>query len=276
MNSIVIAIIVLGAMALVFGLVLSLAGKAFAVKTDERLEPMVEALPGANCGGCGFAGCNAYAKAVLEGKAKIGLCAAGGDAAAQKMAEIMGVAAEKTERQVALVRCSGHHVVKKGQYAGISDCVAASKVAGGNSMCAYGCLGYGTCVAACKFGALSIVDGIARVDLEKCTGCFACRDACPRGVIVAVPYSENIIVGCASREKGAKLRKYCDIGCLGCHLCERTCQHDAIHVVDNLASIDPSKCVGCGECVDKCPRHLIVDIRRADTGTAAEPAAIAK
>ena len=258
--SIVYPIIVLGALGALFGLVLAVASKVFAVETDERLEPMIEALPGANCGGCGYSGCAAYAQAVLEGKAKIGLCASGGNDSAQAMAKIMGVAAEKMERKVAVVMCRGIDAKQKGVYDGIHDCIAASKVAGkGPLACEYGCLGFGTCLSACKFGALSLVNGHAFIEADKCVGCMSCAEVCPRHVIQPVPYEADIVVACNSHAKGGTVSKACSIGCLGCSKCEKTCPNDAIHVVDNLARIDYSKCVSCGLCAEVCPRHLISD-----------------
>ncbi len=260
MQPILYAVLVLGSMGLLFGLVLAIASRIFAVKTDERLEPMVDALPGANCGGCGFSGCAAYAQAVLDGKAKIGLCAAGGDAAAKRMASIMGVEAEATERRVALVKCCGTAAKVKGNYDGLQDCVAASKVAGrGPLVCKYGCLGFGTCVSACKFDALRIVDGKAKVDPEKCTGCMACAKVCPRGVIVSVPYHADMVIACNSKSRGPTTLRGCDVGCVGCAKCEKICPHEAIHVEGNLAVIDYDKCVSCGLCAEVCPRHLISD-----------------
>lgn len=260
MTNVLYAILVLGVMGGVFGLLLAVASKVFAVEKDERLEPVIEALPGANCGGCGYSGCAAYAQAIIDGEAKLGLCAAGGTESADKIAAIMGIESVKMERQVALVKCRGIHASKKGRYAGLTDCAAATRIAGnGPNVCAYGCLGFGNCVKACPTGAISVVDGVARVDHELCTGCMACASACPRGIIEAVPYSQDIVVACSSKEKGAALRKFCDIGCIGCKLCEKTCEHDAIHVVDNLAAIDYTKCVSCSACAEKCPRHLIAD-----------------
>ena len=127
--------------------------------------------------------------------------------------------------------------------------------------CPYGCLGYGSCVKACPFGAIYLENGIAHVDHEKCTGCMTCASVCPKGIIVKVPYEADVTVACSSKDPGKVLRQYCDLGCLGCHICEKTCQHDAIHVIDGRAVIDYTKCISCGQCYQKCPRHLIRDAR---------------
>ena len=258
--NILFAVLVLGALGLIFGAILAFAGKVFAVERDERYDVILELLPGANCGGCGFAGCASYAEAILEGNAEVNCCPASSDEAKAEIARIMGVEAKKNMRLTALVRCNGGNRAKtKFEYAGLSDCVAASRVAGGPMECRYGCLGMGTCVSACPFGAIAVVEGVAKVDSEKCTGCLKCVEACPRNIIIPVPYTADVNVVCSSHEKGAVLRKICDIGCLGCKICVKTCKHDAIHVEDNLASIDYDKCTGCGECAEKCPRHLIVN-----------------
>ncbi len=258
--NIVFAILVLGVMGGVFGLALAVASKVFYVEKDERLEPITEALPGANCGGCGFSGCAAYAQAIIDGTGKIGMCAVGGKSVNDEIAAIMGVESVEMERKVALVKCRGFHATKKGSYDGLMDCEAAAKLAGGGpNNCPYGCLGFGNCVKVCPTGAISLKDGVAQVDHEKCVGCMACKNACPRGIIEEVPYKQDIVVACSSKEKGGALRKYCDIGCIGCKLCEKACEHDAIHVFDNLARIDYSKCTSCSACAAKCPRHLIAD-----------------
>ena len=261
MMSIVYPVIVLGVMGAAFGALLAFASKIFAVEVDERQEQIVEALPGANCGGCGFAGCSAYAAAVVAGEAPCNKCAAGGDAAAAKIAAIMGQEAAATEKLVAHVKCSATagKSQKKFEYSGITDCLAAMRLGGGQgpNECPNGCIGFGTCVAACPFDAIHIVDGIAKVDHEKCVGCQTCVAACPKHVIDMVPYSAPVTVGCASTQKGAVVRKICEVGCIGCKMCERACESDAIHVTDNLAFIDYSKCIGCGKCAEKCPRHII-------------------
>ena len=260
MGSIISAVIVLGILGAVFGLILAVASKVFEVEKNELLEPVMDALPGANCGGCGFAGCSTCAQAIIDGKAPPNACPVGGEASAEKIAALLGLEMSKNTRLSAFVNCSGgNNAVKKYQYLGLKDCHAAMKIAGGPTECAYGCIGLGSCVSACMFGALSIQNGVAKVDHEKCTGCLRCVEACPKQIIHPVPYYADVNVACSSHERGAALRKICNIGCLGCKICERTCQHDAIHVVDNLAVIDYDKCVGCGECALKCPRHLISD-----------------
>ena len=260
MDNILSAVLVLGILGAVFGAILAIASKVFAVKVDERLPLLKDALPGANCGGCGFAGCQAYAQAVLEGKAEIGLCAAGGPESSAKMAEIMGVEASAYERKVAMVKCRGHNHVFKGNYDGIRDCRSAMFVTGdGPSACPNGCLGFGTCTKVCKFGAITVENGIARVNPDKCTGCLQCVEACPRNVIVPVTYNTDIVIACSNKTRGAYTRQFCDVGCVGCRLCEKQCEYNAIHVVNNLAVINYDKCVSCGRCAAVCPRRLISD-----------------
>ena len=268
--NILIAIGILGGLGLIFGLVLAAASKVFYVETDPRLDQLQECLPGANCGGCGYAGCNAYAEAVLKGEAPIGKCVAGGNEVARKMGEIMGVKAENVVRKVALVRCSGHRTFDeqgnqigdgaklKARYEGIHDCLAASKVGGrGPLACKYGCLGYGTCMEACKYDAMHIVDGVARVDEDKCVGCMACAAVCPRHLIIPVEPDRNVVIACASLAKGGVTTKSCTYGCIGCGLCKKICPKGAITIENHLAIIDYSKCDNCGLCATVCPKHLI-------------------
>ena len=268
MIEVLIAIGILGGLGLIFGLVLAAASKVFYVETDPRLDQLNQCLPGANCGGCGYAGCGGYAEAVLAGDAPIGKCASGGNECAQAMAAIMGVEAEDVKRQVALVRCSGYQGVdkegnifgakRKGEYEGFQDCLAASKVGGNGPLsCKFGCLGYGNCVKACQYDAIEIVNGVAKVNSEKCTGCMACAAACPRDLIISADYDKHVIIACASHAKGAVTVRGCSQGCIGCGLCTKICPHDAIHVDQNLAVIDYSKCTECGLCAAVCPKKLI-------------------
>ena len=268
---ILIAIGILGGLGLVFGLVLAAASKVFYVETDPRLDQLNECLPGANCGGCGYAGCGGCAEAVLKGEAPIGKCASGGNECAQAMAAIMGIKAEAVTRKVALVRCSGEkHYDKDGNltsgarvkanYEGFHDCVAASKVGGrGPLSCKFGCLGFGTCTKACKYDAIHIVNGVAKVNEDRCVGCMACAAACPRDLIVPVEPHRNVVIACNSMAKGAVTTRGCTVGCIGCGLCKKICPNDAITVTKNLAVIDYAKCDNCGLCATVCPKHLIQD-----------------
>ncbi len=254
-------VIVLGGLGLLFGLVLALFSRIFAVKEDPRKAKMLEIMPGANCGACGFAGCSAYADAVIEGTSVIGACTVGGSEVAQKMAAIMGVSdVGPIVRQVAFVRCSGNGSTRAlYNYEGIQDCVAASRLpAGGALACRYGCLAFGSCTKVCEFGAISVHDGHATVDMDKCAGCLKCVNICPRNLITVVPYGSDVYVQCFSKAKGAQTRIVCDKGCLGCGLCSKNCPTGAIKVQDNLASVvDYNLCIGCGTCIEKCPQHLI-------------------
>ncbi len=259
MNNVLYAILVLGALGAVFGFVLAYASKVFAVKVDERQEEILSVLPGANCGGCGFPGCSGYAAAVVEGRAATNLCVAGGAACTAKISAIMGTESGSTEKCVAFVRCSGiNNSVKKYDFAGVSDCLSASLLPGkGPAECTFACLGLGSCVSACRFDAIHVIDGAAVVDKEKCVGCMACAQKCPKNLIAKVPYSAKVTIPCSSKEKGPVTNKMCSVGCIACKLCEKACPNDAVHVVDNLAVIDYSKCDGCGACAQKCPRKLI-------------------
>lgn len=268
---ILIAIAILGGLGLVFGLVLGAASKVFYVETDPRLEQLNACLPGANCGGCGFAGCGAYAEAVLKGEAPVGKCASGGNECAQAMAAIMGVQAEAVTRKVALVRCSGARTYNeqgeltkgakmKATYEGFHDCVAASRVGGSGPLsCKFGCLGYGSCTKVCKYGAISVKNGVAVVDEDLCVGCMACAQVCPRKIITAVEPDRNVVIACNSMAKGAVTNRACTVGCIGCGKCVKNCPKGAITVTNNLASIDYSKCDNCGLCATVCPKGLIKD-----------------
>jgi len=199
---------------------------------------------------------------ILAGKAPVSACAPAGAEGAAKIAAIMGMEAPSGEKMVAHVICNGGDAaVKNFEYVGIADCVGALKVAGGPTACSFGCLGFGSCVAACQFDALHINDkGVAEVDKEKCTNCGACREACPRKLIVEVPYKQKVFVNCANKNKGPAVTKVCANSCIACGMCERTCKFDAIHVVNNVAVIDYTKCRNCTMCAKACPKNAIEPI----------------
>lgn len=259
MNAILNPFLVLGGLGLLFGIALSLASKAFAVDVDPKVEAIREVLPGANCGACGFPGCDGLADAIAKGKAPVNGCKVGGENVANKIGDIMGVKADAGEKFVAKVMCQGSscNANQKYIYNGIEDCKAANIVAGGSKSCQYGCLGYGTCKSVCQFGAIEIVDGTAEIDPEKCTSCGQCIEACPKGIIKLVPYKQKVIIKCSSREFGKTVKDKCKIGCIGCQMCVKTCPKEAIVFENNLARIDYEKCVGCGLCAQKCPTGAI-------------------
>lgn len=263
MMTVLYAVLILGVLGCVFGGGLAVASQIFAVEKDPRIEEVQSTLPGANCGGCGFAGCAACATAIVSGSAPVNACPVCSGEQTTRIAAIMGVQVAPAERKVAFVKCNGgQRANKKYEYIGVSDCVGAMKVAGNGPLeCAYGCLGFGNCTRACAFDAIHInANGVAEVDREKCTDCGKCMAACPRHLIVEIPYAADIVARCSSKDKGAVSRQNCSASCIGCKLCEKNCPSDAIHVVDNVAVIDYTKCTSCGTCVSKCPRKVLANI----------------
>ncbi len=261
-GAIITAAAIVGGVGIIIGLILGVASNIFKVEVDERVEKVRAELPGNNCGGCGYAGCDALAQAIVNGEAPVNQCPVGGAPVGEKIAAIMGVEAGNAEKKVAFVKCNGtcDKVVLQYNYAGIEDCadITGAVPGAGDIACSYGCLGSGSCVRACQFDAIHIRDGVAVVDKEKCMGCGACAAVCPRHLIDMVPYSAEHLVRCSSHAKGADVRKVCEAGCIACTLCTKQCESDAIHMDNNLAVIDYDKCINCGKCAAKCPQKVIV------------------
>jgi len=248
---------------LIFGLGLAAASKKFAVRTDPRIEHILDALPGVNCGACGYGGCADYAETVVMGGAPINLCIPGGAKAIKDVAEIMGVQAMDVVPTKAIVECQRDDARPvRFEYAGLRDCRSANLIAGGFTPCKYACLGLGTCVEKCPFDAIHIgPKGIPVVDEEKCTSCGNCVRACPRNIITIRPDDKTVHILCKSHDKGALARKACNNACIACRRCVKECPFDAIEIVDNLAKIDYDKCKACGKCVAVCPNNCIVNYK---------------
>ena len=261
MTGIILAAVIVGGTGLFIGIFLGLADKQFAVEVDEKEEQILGVLPGNNCGGCGYPGCSGLAAAISKGEAPVNACPVGGAPVAAKVGAIMGVDAGEQIREVAFVKCAGTCEVAKQtyNYNRLHDCVMINMMQnGGPKACTFGCLGEGSCVQACPFDAIHVVDGVAVVDKEACKACGKCIAVCPRHLIELVPYEQKHLVQCSSRDKGKDVMSVCSVGCIGCKMCEKVCEFDAVKVVDNIAHIDPSKCTNCGKCAEKCPKKVIL------------------
>jgi electron transport complex protein RnfB len=260
-QGVAVATSIVAGVGLFIGLFLGFAAKTFEVKQDEREIQVREYLPGANCGGCGYPGCDGLAAAIAKGEAPANACPVANREAHTKIAEIMGTTVEEGVRKVAFVKCAGtcDKTEVKYEYYGVYDCKKAAVAPGkGNKKCSYGCMGFGSCVKVCAFDAIHIVNGIAVVDKEKCTGCSSCIAQCPNNIIELVPDTARHLVTCSSFDKGKDVKAACQAGCIGCKLCVKACEYDAIQVENNLASIDYSKCTNCGKCAQVCPVKVIV------------------
>jgi len=256
------ALIILGALGLVFGVVLAVSSRIFRVEVDERVEKVYEALPGANCGGCGYPGCFAYAEALVEGSVKPDLCAPGGGDVARKIGEILGLDVGDTVTKYPIVRCQGSQARLSFEYDGIETCEAASILQGGFKECTTGCLGLGDCMRVCPAGAITMRIGIPEIDEGICISCGQCAQICPRNIIEMRPADQYVHVLCLNRDKGKAAKSACPSSCIACKKCEKECPFDAIHVIDNCAVIDYEKCKNCGKCVEACPMNVIINLRK--------------
>lgn len=260
MQTILISVAVVAAIGVVSGLVLSIASAVMAVKVDEKVEALTQALPGANCGACGYSGCSGYAQALADGAKVLTLCAPGGAEVAQNLGEILGVDAGGVKATAAVMKCNGNcdNAITEYEYDGIPSCSMANQLAGGQQKCKYGCLGLGDCVGACDSQAIQICNGIAVVDKEKCVSCRKCVTACPKRLFeICETDEEKAVVYCSNKDKGGVTRKGCSVGCIGCMRCQRACEFDAIKVVDNLATVYADKCTHCKKCIEECPTNCI-------------------
>ena len=246
-GAVVSATLVVGIVGLLIGILLGLAGSVFEVKVDEKEAAIRACLPGNNCGGCGYPGCDGCAHAIFLGEAPVNQCPVGGAKVAAKIAEVMGVDAgdiQETEGNKAVVHCKG-------------DCNLAVLNDKGRKLCSYGCIACGLCERSCSFDAIHVVDKVAVVDWDKCVGCGACASKCPKKIIELIPKSKDHVVLCSNPNKGKDVKDVCKAGCLGCTMCAKNCPAEAITMEENLPKYDYEKCTNCGVCAGKCPAKVI-------------------
>ena len=259
----------LGGLSLIFGIILAIAFKKLAVKISEEERKIKEILPGVNCGACGFPGCEAYAKALVEktGEYPPNLCTVGGPETAKEIGEILGVEVEESEPRVCVLRCKGGRAeaVERYEYVGPGDCRSNYILLGGNKACVYGCLGGGHCVTVCPFGAIEMgPNHLPVIDPSKCTACGICVKECPRQVLELIPRSQLVYLACKSLDKGKAVKNVCKVGCIGCTMCVKVCPYeDAIAMEGSLPIMDYRKCTSCGICYNKCPTKSFVDRAKA-------------
>lgn len=267
MGSLVTTVLVVSGLGALLALLLFLVAKKFKVEEDPRIDEVEKMLPGANCGGCGFAGCRGMSEALVRKEDISDLyCPVGGGECMKMIAGYLGKASAEREPMVAVVRCAGscENRPRTNVFDGASSCLIASSLYAGNTGCSFGCLGLGDCAVKCEFGALSInpTTGLPEVDEEKCTACGACVKACPKRIIELrkkAPKGRKVYVSCVNKEKGAVARKACKVACIGCGKCAKACPFEAITVESNLAYIDYTKCKMCRKCVTECPTGAIVE-----------------
>lgn len=261
MSGIILATVSVTAIGVICAVMLAVASKVMAVKEDERFPIVRECLPGANCGACGYAGCDGYAHALVDGEGvKTNLCVPGADSVSKKLSEVLGVEFEDVIEQVAVIKCKGdcNATSNKMDYQGIESCKAAKLLFGGTGKCSFGCMGLGDCAAVCPNDAICIENGIAHINTRLCIGCGMCASVCPNKLISIMPDVEKMLVTCSNTEKGAITRKACSHGCIACKKCEKECPIGAITVENNLSRIDYEKCTNCGHCAEVCPTKCIM------------------
>lgn len=253
------SVAILGGLGLAVGVLLMVASRKFRVETNPLVDEILSVLPNANCGACGYAGCADFAQRVVNENAPINGCPVGGFDVAKQIGGIMGQEVAEGEKEYPIVICNGGvNCINRFDYVGIEDCKAVMMLSDGEKGCNFGCMGRGTCVRACPFGAMSIgEDKLPHVNKNLCTSCGLCIASCPNNILVFAKESEKVHVSCRSHDKGKDVKAACTVGCIACKICEKNCPVQAITVTDFLAEIDQSKCTACGICVEKCPQHTI-------------------
>ena len=262
MTEILIAVAIVTGIGAIAGIGLAIASIVMAVPVNEKAQEIAAALPGANCGACGFSGCSAYAEAIANGNAVPGLCTPGGKETADKLSEILGVKID-AKRKFAFTGCAGCTQPKKFEYRGVQSCAGANMFHGGTEACSYGCLGLGDCARSCEYNAITMVNGAARIDIDLCKGCGKCAAICPKGLIsVITPTKRRVAaIKCSNKEKGKAVTSVCKSGCIACGKCAKECNFAAITMENNLPVIDLAKCLGCGKCAAACPTKVIEIIK---------------
>ncbi len=264
MNDILFASILIGAIGLIAGIILAISSIVMSVKSNEKQEMIRSMLPGANCGACGYTGCDGYAGALAFGNEKnAALCKPGGQSTTNQISAYLGLEAIQLKKTTAMVLCQGncHNTVKKADYQGIKSCHMAKQVANGDSKCGYGCLGYGDCVAVCEYDAIHLIDDVAFVDASKCTSCMQCIQNCPQKIIQLIPYEKaTSIVFCHNEDRAPIANKVCKTSCISCGLCVKNCPEHCIAIENNHAVINYQQCTNCGACQKVCPHHCILSL----------------
>ena len=260
-TSLLTVLIIVAVIAIIFAILIVTVSKLCFVKEDERIEKISENLAGANCGGCGYAGCADFAKALVEGSASINDCGATSNENKEVIAKVLDIPFSASAKVFAVVKCAGGHNAKdKFDYVGNKGCDYQSVYMGGKKVCPEGCLGDGTCAIACTNNGIKINNGGAVTDKKLCTACGACIRKCPKNLIELIPVTAKIYVACSTTCRSKDVMNACSVGCIGCGLCAKNCPENAITMVNNLPVIDYEKCSGCLTCVGKCPRKTIKEI----------------